>query len=33
MPDRYDLSLPGNQRKLDAVDALAEVADEAGHHR
>ena len=30
MPARYDLSDPGNQRKLDAVDALAQLADEAG---
>ena len=30
MPDRYDLSLPANQRKLDAADALAQLADEAG---
>jgi aryl-alcohol dehydrogenase-like predicted oxidoreductase len=30
LPDRYDLSLPGNQRKLDAADALAQLADEAG---
>jgi aryl-alcohol dehydrogenase-like predicted oxidoreductase len=30
MPGRYDLSDPGNQRKLDAADALAKVADEAG---
>ena len=22
-PDRYDMSLPGNQRKLEAADALA----------
>ena len=29
-PGRYDLSLPGNQRKLDAADALAELAEEAG---
>ncbi|MDW5597472.1 aldo/keto reductase [Conexibacter stalactiti] len=28
--DRYDLSLPVNQRKLDAADALGRVADEAG---
>jgi aryl-alcohol dehydrogenase-like predicted oxidoreductase len=28
--DRYDLSLPANQRKLDAADALARLADEAG---
>jgi aryl-alcohol dehydrogenase-like predicted oxidoreductase len=27
---RYDLSRPGNQRKLDLVEALGEVADEAG---
>jgi len=27
---RYDLSRPGNQRKLDVVDALQSVADEAG---
>ena len=30
LPQRYDLSLPENQRKLDAVNALAELADEAG---
>jgi aryl-alcohol dehydrogenase-like predicted oxidoreductase len=30
LPQRYDMSLPGNQRKLDAADALARVADEAG---
>jgi aryl-alcohol dehydrogenase-like predicted oxidoreductase len=30
LPQRYDLSLPANQRKLDAADALAELADEAG---
>ena len=30
MPARYDLSDPGNQRKLDAADALAQVAEEAG---
>jgi aryl-alcohol dehydrogenase-like predicted oxidoreductase len=30
LPARYDLSLPGNQRKLAAADALAELADEAG---
>jgi aryl-alcohol dehydrogenase-like predicted oxidoreductase len=28
--DRYDLSMPANQRKLDAADALAQLADEAG---
>jgi len=30
LPQRYDLSLPGNQRKLEAADALAKLADEAG---
>jgi aryl-alcohol dehydrogenase-like predicted oxidoreductase len=30
IPSRYDMSLPGNQRKLDAADALAKLADEAG---
>jgi aryl-alcohol dehydrogenase-like predicted oxidoreductase len=30
LPDRYDLSKPGNQAKLDAADALANVADKAG---
>src|SRR6478752_7029721 len=30
MPARYDLSNPDNQRKLDAADALAVLADEAG---
>jgi aryl-alcohol dehydrogenase-like predicted oxidoreductase len=30
IPSRYDLSIPGNQRKLEAADALAKVADEAG---
>ena len=30
IPVRYDMSLPGNQLKLDAADALAGVADEAG---
>jgi aryl-alcohol dehydrogenase-like predicted oxidoreductase len=30
LPQRYDLSLPGNQRKLDAADALAQLAEEAG---
>jgi len=29
LPWRYDLSLPENQRKLDAADALARLADEA----
>jgi aryl-alcohol dehydrogenase-like predicted oxidoreductase len=30
LPQRYDLSLPGNQAKLDAADALANLADKAG---
>ncbi len=30
LPGRYDLSLPANQRKLEAADALADVAEEAG---
>ena len=30
LPHRFDLSLPGNQRKLDAADALAQLAEEAG---
>ena len=30
LPGRYDMSLPANQRKLDAADALAQLADEAG---
>ncbi|HVT20331.1 MAG TPA: aldo/keto reductase [Mycobacteriales bacterium] len=30
LPDRYDLSIPGNQRKLDAADALANLADKHG---
>jgi aryl-alcohol dehydrogenase-like predicted oxidoreductase len=30
LPARYDLSIPENQRKLDAADALAQLADEAG---
>ncbi|MDQ6935139.1 MAG: aldo/keto reductase [Actinomycetota bacterium] len=30
MPDRYDLSNPENQAKLDAADALAELAEESG---
>ena len=30
LPSRYDMSLPANQRKLDAADALAVVAEEAG---
>ncbi|HEV3322650.1 MAG TPA: aldo/keto reductase [Solirubrobacteraceae bacterium] len=30
IPQRYDLSIPANQAKLDAADALARVAEEAG---
>jgi aryl-alcohol dehydrogenase-like predicted oxidoreductase len=30
LPRRYDLSIPANQRKLDAADALARLAEEAG---
>jgi aryl-alcohol dehydrogenase-like predicted oxidoreductase len=30
MASRYDLSIPGNQRKLEAADALGRLADEAG---
>jgi aryl-alcohol dehydrogenase-like predicted oxidoreductase len=30
LPQRYDLSLPANQAKLDAADALAQLADETG---
>jgi aryl-alcohol dehydrogenase-like predicted oxidoreductase len=30
VPRRYDLSLPGNQRKLEAADALGNLADEVG---
>jgi aryl-alcohol dehydrogenase-like predicted oxidoreductase len=30
VPRRYDLSIPANQRKLDAAEALAELAEEAG---
>jgi aryl-alcohol dehydrogenase-like predicted oxidoreductase len=30
IPDRYDLSKPENQRKLEAADALARLAEEAG---
>ncbi len=29
LTDRYDLSLPANQRKLDAADRLAQLAEEA----
>jgi aryl-alcohol dehydrogenase-like predicted oxidoreductase len=30
LPQRYDLSLPGNQRKLEIVDALARLAEDNG---
>ncbi len=30
MPSRYDMSLPENQRKLEAADALAVLAQESG---
>jgi aryl-alcohol dehydrogenase-like predicted oxidoreductase len=30
VPRRYDMSLPGNQRKLEAAEALAQLAEEAG---
>jgi aryl-alcohol dehydrogenase-like predicted oxidoreductase len=30
LPQRYDLSIPANQRKLDAAEALAQLAEEAG---
>ena len=30
LPERYDLSRPGNQAKLDAADALANLADKSG---
>jgi aryl-alcohol dehydrogenase-like predicted oxidoreductase len=30
VPARYDLSVPENQRKLDAADAFGRLADEAG---
>jgi aryl-alcohol dehydrogenase-like predicted oxidoreductase len=30
IPRRYDLSIPANQRKLEAADALAQLAEEAG---
>jgi aryl-alcohol dehydrogenase-like predicted oxidoreductase len=31
LPHRFDLSIPANQRKLDAVEQLAQLAEEAGH--
>jgi aryl-alcohol dehydrogenase-like predicted oxidoreductase len=30
MPSRYDMSLPANQAKLEAVDALGDLADQSG---
>ena len=30
IPQRYDLSIPANQRKLDAAEALAQLAEETG---
>ncbi len=30
LPERFDLSQPGNQRKLDAVEQLAQLADDTG---
>jgi aryl-alcohol dehydrogenase-like predicted oxidoreductase len=30
IPARYDMSLPGNQAKLEKADALARLADDAG---
>jgi aryl-alcohol dehydrogenase-like predicted oxidoreductase len=30
LADRYDLTLPANQRKLEAAEALAQLAEEAG---
>jgi aryl-alcohol dehydrogenase-like predicted oxidoreductase len=30
LPERFDLSQPANQRKLDAVEALAQLAEESG---
>jgi aryl-alcohol dehydrogenase-like predicted oxidoreductase len=30
IPARYDLSIPENQRKLDVVEELAQVAEQAG---
>jgi aryl-alcohol dehydrogenase-like predicted oxidoreductase len=30
LPHRFDMSLPANQRKLDATEALSQLAEEAG---
>ena len=32
LPERFDLSQPANQRKLDAVEELAQLAEQTGHH-
>ena len=32
VPARYDMSSPGNQRKLEAADALAQLAEQARDH-
>jgi aryl-alcohol dehydrogenase-like predicted oxidoreductase len=31
LPQRYDMSLPGNQRKLEAAEQLALLAEDSGH--
>jgi aryl-alcohol dehydrogenase-like predicted oxidoreductase len=31
LPERYDLALPGNKRKLDAVIQLQQLAEQTGH--
>src|SRR3954468_11733302 len=31
LPQRYDLSLPGNRAKLEAADQLGRLADDSGH--
>jgi aryl-alcohol dehydrogenase-like predicted oxidoreductase len=30
LPSRYDMTIPGNQAKLEAADALAELAEQSG---
>jgi aryl-alcohol dehydrogenase-like predicted oxidoreductase len=30
IPSRYDMSIPGNQRKLEAAQALGDIAEDAG---
>ncbi|HEX7526931.1 MAG TPA: aldo/keto reductase, partial [Gaiellaceae bacterium] len=30
IPERYDLSIPGNQQKLEAAEQLAQLAEQAG---